>query len=62
MASRRLALNLNQAWRAQKALRSVRPLQRGLATPVAHSTATECTTLTNGLTVSLSSISLERRG
>lgn len=51
MASRRLALNLNQALRSRAALRSVRPVRRGFATPVDPSTKTESTTLSNGLTV-----------
>ena len=51
MASRRLALNLNQALRSRTALNSVRPIRRGLATPVDHSVKTESTTLSNGLTV-----------
>ncbi|KAF1988642.1 mitochondrial-processing peptidase-like protein subunit beta [Aulographum hederae CBS 113979] len=54
MASRRLALNLQQATRAKTALRSLQPrsnLTRGLATPVSHGTNTETTTLSNGFTI-----------
>jgi len=50
MASRRLALSLNQALRSRTALNSVRP-KRGFATPVNHGVKTESTTLSNGLTV-----------
>ena len=52
MASRRLALNLNQALRSRAALRSIQPVKRGFATPVSHGINTESTTLSNGLTAS----------
>ncbi|KAH0565810.1 hypothetical protein GP486_000802 [Trichoglossum hirsutum] len=52
MASRRLALNLSQSLRNRAAVRSVRPLQRGFATPVSNGSKTESTTLSNGLTIS----------
>ncbi|KAI4146847.1 MAG: hypothetical protein LQ340_005787 [Diploschistes diacapsis] len=51
MASRRLALNLLQASRAQKAIRSIQPWKRSLATPISHGVTTESTTLSNGLTI-----------
>jgi processing peptidase subunit beta len=55
MASRRLALNLQQAVRSKAAINAVKygksPLTRGLATPVAYGSKTESTTLTNGFTV-----------
>ncbi|KAF2401608.1 mitochondrial-processing peptidase-like protein subunit beta [Trichodelitschia bisporula] len=53
MASRRLALNLQTALRSRAALNSVRPLKRGLATPITTSagTKTETTTLANGFTI-----------
>ncbi|TKA48776.1 Mitochondrial-processing peptidase subunit beta [Cryomyces minteri] len=51
MASRRLALNLQQSLRNRAALRSVSPLTRGLATPVSHGAKTESTTLANGFTI-----------
>ncbi|KAL9046105.1 MAG: hypothetical protein Q9214_000972 [Letrouitia sp. 1 TL-2023] len=51
MASRRLALNLNGALRSRRALRSVKPLQRGFATPISTPVKTESTTLSNGLTI-----------
>ncbi|KAL8741509.1 MAG: hypothetical protein Q9190_005897 [Brigantiaea leucoxantha] len=51
MASRRLALNLNHALRNRTALRSIQPLQRGFASPVANGITTESTTLSNGLTI-----------
>ncbi|CAD6500078.1 BgTH12-04181 [Blumeria graminis f. sp. triticale] len=53
MASRRLALNLAQGLRSNRAARnSLASLKRGLATPVTKSGAkTETTTLTNGLTI-----------
>jgi hypothetical protein len=50
MASRRLAFSLNQALRSKQALRSIQPLKRNFATPV-EPARTECTTLSNGLTV-----------
>jgi len=52
MASRRLALNLAQGLRNRAALGAA-PLKRGFATPVtnSHGVKTECTTLSNGLTV-----------
>ena len=53
MASRRLAFSLNQALRSKQALRSIQPLKRNFATPV-EPARTECTTLSNGLTVSFS--------
>lgn len=52
MASRRLALNLQQGLRNRAALKSIQPLTRGLATPVSHGAKTESTTLSNGFTVS----------
>ena len=51
MASRRLALSLNQALRSRTALRSIRPIRRGFATPIDHGINTESTTLSSGLTV-----------
>ena len=57
MASRRLAMSLNQGLRAQRAIRSVKQpkmgmgLTRSLATPVSHGSTTESTTLSNGFTV-----------
>lgn len=57
MASRRLALNLHQGLRSQRALQSIKPafpqkgLTRSLATPVSHGSTTESTTLSNGFTV-----------
>ena len=52
MASRRLALNLQQSLRSRAALNAVRsPLTRGLATPVSHGSRTESTTLSNGFTI-----------
>jgi hypothetical protein len=54
MASRRLALNLNQALRNRGAWRSPVRARRGFATPVSHGATTESTTLSNGLTVSVS--------
>lgn len=59
MASRRLALNLNQALRSRAALNSVQPFRRGLATPIHQSINTESTTLSNGLTVRLEMAYLE---
>lgn len=61
MASRRLALNLQQGLRAQRAISAVKPrsplnsniTRRALATPVGHASTTESTTLSNGFTVSL---------
>ena len=50
MASRRLALNLNQALRTRAALKSIQPVKRGFASPVLPST-TQSTTLSNGFTV-----------
>ena len=50
MASRRLALNLNQALRSRAALKSIQPI-RGFATPIHQGINTESTTLSNGLTV-----------
>jgi hypothetical protein len=50
MTSRRLAFSLNQALRSKQALRSIQPLKRNFATPV-EPARTECTTLSNGLTV-----------
>ncbi|KAF2006769.1 hypothetical protein P154DRAFT_615462 [Amniculicola lignicola CBS 123094] len=56
MASRRLALNLHHSLRARTAINAVKsrqasPLTRGLATPVAHGSKTESTTLSNGFTI-----------
>ena len=53
MASRRLALNINQHLRSRAALNSIRgPIpRRGLATPISQGISTESTTLSNGLTV-----------
>jgi processing peptidase subunit beta len=57
MASRSLALRLNQGLRAQRAIRAVQAkshkpgLVRSLATPVSHGSTTESTTLSNGFTV-----------
>jgi processing peptidase subunit beta len=56
MASRRLALNLQQSMRSRSAINAVKssrasPLTRGLATPVAYGAKTESTTLRNGFTV-----------
>ncbi|KAL1296734.1 hypothetical protein AAFC00_000204 [Neodothiora populina] len=55
VASRRLALNLQQSLRSRAAINSVKsrqsPLLRGLATPVSHGATTESTTLSNGFTI-----------
>ena len=56
MASRRLALNLQQGIRSRAAINAVKssrasPLTRGLATPVSFGAKTESTTLKNGFTV-----------
>jgi mitochondrial-processing peptidase subunit beta len=56
MASRRLALNLQQGIRSRAAINSVKaqrqsPLTRGLATPITYGAKTESTTLKNGFTV-----------
>jgi processing peptidase subunit beta len=53
MASRRLALSLQQGLRAQRAINAVKPniTRRALATPVSHGSTTESTTLSNGFTV-----------
>jgi processing peptidase subunit beta len=56
MASRRLALNLQQGIRSRAAINAVKaqrqsPLTRGLATPVVYGAKTESTTLKNGFTV-----------
>ncbi|KAK3723150.1 Mitochondrial-processing peptidase subunit beta [Vermiconidia calcicola] len=58
MASRSLALRLNQGIRAQRAIQSVKNnaatkpgLIRSLATPVHNGSSTESTTLTNGFTI-----------
>ena len=56
MASRRLALNLQQSMRSRAAINAVKssrlsPLARGLATPVSYGSKTESTTLSNGFTV-----------
>ena len=51
MASRRLALNLNQAVRSRAAIKAIQPIKRGFATPIHQSINTESTTLSNGLTV-----------
>jgi hypothetical protein len=56
MASRRLALSLQQGMRSRaaiNAIKSQRPsaLTRGLASPVSYGSKTESTTLSNGFTV-----------
>jgi hypothetical protein len=51
MASRRLALNLQQGLRGRAGL-SAKPLLRNFATPVSEPVKTSTTTLKNGLTVS----------
>ncbi|EME46793.1 hypothetical protein DOTSEDRAFT_52171 [Dothistroma septosporum NZE10] len=53
MASRRLALSLQQGLRAQRAINAVKPniTRRALATPVSHASTTESTTLSNGFTI-----------
>jgi processing peptidase subunit beta len=56
MASRRLALSLQQGMRSRAAINAVTsarksPLTRGLASPVAYGSKTESTTLSNGFTV-----------
>ncbi|EON67223.1 mitochondrial-processing peptidase subunit beta [Coniosporium apollinis CBS 100218] len=51
MASRRLALNLQQSLRNRTALNAVKQRTRGLATPVSHGSKTESTTLSNGFTI-----------
>ena len=51
MASRRLAFNLNQALRSRAALKSIQPVKRGFASPVALPSTTQSTTLSNGFTV-----------
>ncbi|KAF1943550.1 hypothetical protein EJ02DRAFT_400272 [Clathrospora elynae] len=56
MASRRLALNLQQSMRSRAAIHAVKssrasPLARGLATPVSYGAKTESTTLGNGFTI-----------
>lgn len=56
MASRRLALNLQQSMRSRSAISAVKssrqsPLTRGLATPISYGAKTESTTLKNGFTV-----------
>ncbi|KAI9820123.1 MAG: hypothetical protein M1832_003830 [Thelocarpon impressellum] len=51
MASRRLALNLQQGLRNRAALASIRPGRRGLATPINNGAETQSTTLSNGLTI-----------
>ncbi|KAL4937312.1 hypothetical protein BDV06DRAFT_215984 [Aspergillus oleicola] len=48
MASRRLALNLNQALRSRTAINTVK---RGFASPVALPSTTQSTTLSNGFTI-----------
>lgn len=53
MASRRLAFNLNQALRSRAALKSIQPVKRGFASPVALPSTTQSTTLANGFTVRL---------
>lgn len=53
MASRRLAFNLNQALRSRAALKSIQPVKRGFASPVALPSTTQSTTLSNGFTVRL---------
>lgn len=62
MASRRLALNLNQALRTRAALKSIQPVKRGFASPVALPSTTQSTTLSNGFTVrSVTSGQLHRK-
>ena len=65
VASRRLALNLQQSLRSRAAINSVKarqsPLLRGLATPVSHGAKTESTTLGNGFTVSTLFVRKSRR-
>ena len=56
MASRRLALNLQQSMRSRAAINAVKaskqsPLTRGLATPVTYGAKTQSTTLKNGFTI-----------
>lgn len=55
MASRRLALNLQQSMRSRAAINAVKnnksALTRGLATPVTYGSKTQSTTLKNGFTV-----------
>ncbi|KAI9702719.1 MAG: hypothetical protein M1820_006103 [Bogoriella megaspora] len=51
MASRRLALNLQQSMRSRSAINAIKPRVRGLATPVSHGAKTESTTLSNGFTI-----------
>jgi hypothetical protein len=53
MASRRLALNLQQGMRSRAGLTrsAVQPLKRTFATPTSHGSKTESTTLSNGFTV-----------
>lgn len=56
MASRQLALSLQQGMRSRAAINAVKSsrsgLTRGLATPVSYGAKTESTTLKNGFTVS----------
>lgn len=56
MASRRLAFNLNQALRSRAALKSIQPVKRGFASPVALPSTTQSTTLSNGFTVRIDCI------
>jgi len=59
MASQRLALSLKQGLRTRAALRSIQPsITRSFATPVSHGSKTECTTLSNGFTVSYNLLGL----
>ncbi|KAL4909668.1 hypothetical protein BDW74DRAFT_165099 [Aspergillus multicolor] len=51
MASRRLAYNFNQALRSRAALKSIQPVKRGFASPVALPSTTQSTTLSNGFTI-----------
>ncbi|KAH9823757.1 Mitochondrial-processing peptidase subunit beta [Teratosphaeria destructans] len=55
MASRRLAFQLQQGLRAQRAINAIKKPQpgliRSLATPVSHGSTTESTTLSNGFTI-----------
>ncbi|KAI9370550.1 Metalloenzyme, LuxS/M16 peptidase-like protein [Aspergillus egyptiacus] len=51
MASRRLAFNLNQALRSRAALKAVKPVKRGFASPVTLPSTTQSTTLSNGFTI-----------
>jgi processing peptidase subunit beta len=59
MAARNLALNLQKSLRGRAAIAQLKQgqanpkgLTRSFATPVSHGAKTECTTLSNGFTVS----------